>query len=58
MSGPQKLSDELIEHAREQTRKRREAMKAARLFPTVAELAQKLGCTPRYLQKVLAGKVR
>lgn len=58
MSGPQKLTDTQISFAREQTKARREALKAARKYPTVAELAAVLNCTPRYLQKVLAGKVR
>lgn len=58
MSGQQKLSDEQIKFARTQTHMRREALKVARKYPTVAELATLLNCTPRYLQKVLAGKVR
>jgi hypothetical protein len=58
MSGPQKLTDEQIKFAREQTHRRRECLKLARMYPTVAELAARLQCTPRYLQKVLAGKVR
>lgn len=58
MSGQQKLTDEQIKYARATTAQRRDAMKAVRMFPTVAELAAKMGCTPRYLQKVLAGKAR
>lgn len=58
MSGPQKLTDTQITFAREQTRARREALKKAQVYPTVAKLAALLNCTPRYLQKVLAGKVR
>lgn len=58
MSGQQKLTDDQIKFAREQTQARRQALKLARAYPTVAELAAKLDCTPRYLQKVIAGKVR
>lgn len=58
MSGPQKLTDEAIRRARETTAARRNALKLARVYPTVAQLAAELGCTPRYLQKVIAGKVR
>jgi hypothetical protein len=58
MSGQLKLTDEQIKFARTQTLARREALKAARKYPTVAELAALMNCTPRYLQKVLAGKVR
>lgn len=58
MSGQQKLSDEEIKFAREVTELRRAKLKEARQYPTVAELAARMQCTPRYLQKVLAGKVR
>ena len=58
MSGAQKLSGAMIAFAREVTQKRREAMRVVRMYPTVAELAAKLECTPRYLQKILAGKAR
>jgi uncharacterized protein YdeI (YjbR/CyaY-like superfamily) len=58
MSGQLKLTAEQIVFARTQTEKRREALKAADRFPTVAELAAQMRCTPRYLQKILAGKVR
>jgi AraC-like DNA-binding protein len=37
---------------------RREAERQVSLYPTMSELAAQLGCTPRYLQKVLAGKAR
>lgn len=58
MSGPQKLTDTQIKFARYQTKARREALKQAQQYPTVAKLAALLKCTPRYLQKVLSGKVR
>lgn len=58
MSAPQKLTDTQIKFAREQTTKRRDVLRQAKAFPTVAKLAELLNCTPRYLQKVLAGKVR
>ena len=58
MSGTQKLTDTQIKFARDQTKARREALKVAQRYPTVAKLADLLNCTPRYLQKVLAGKVR
>lgn len=58
MSGERKLSDAQILFARDEIKARREALKAARKFRTVAELAALLNCTPRYLQKILAGKVR
>ena len=58
MSAPQKLTDTQVKFAREQIAKRREVLRQAKVYPTVAKLAELLNCTPRYLQKVLAGKVR
>lgn len=58
MSATPKLTAEQIRFAREQTSARRHALKLARAYPTVAELAALLNCTPRYLQKIIAGKVR
>lgn len=58
MSAPIKLTKEQIQSARDIVEKRREAIGRVKVFPTIAKLAAELNCTPRYLQKILARKVR
>lgn len=58
MSAPLKLTDAQIKLARDVVDKRREAERQVSLYPTIPQLAKQLGCTPRYLQKILAGKAR
>lgn len=58
MSAPLKLTDAQIQFAREVVEKRREALRLARMYPTLGELARQLGCSERYLQKLMAGRKR
>lgn len=53
-----KLTDEQIRWARQVGAKRVEALRQARMYPTIAELAEQLGCSERYLRDVLAQRVR
>lgn len=54
MSAPLKLNDAQVEFALELAEKRRDALRKAKEFPTLAALAKELGCTERYLQKLIA----
>jgi AraC-like DNA-binding protein len=58
MSAPQRLTDEQIRFARMVVKERREALRRARMYPTLEELADALGCTPRYLTEVVNGRAR
>jgi len=58
MSAPQRLTDAQIAFARDIHRKRAEAYRRVRMFPTDEQLAEQLGCSRRYLQKILAGQAR
>lgn len=58
MVAQRKLTDEQIAFARLLIRKRREVMRQARLYPTIEQLAEQLGCTPRYLTEVVSGRAR
>jgi len=58
MSAPLKLTDAQICLARQVIDKRREALRQASLYPTLAALARQLGVSYGYLQKLMAGRAR
>lgn len=58
MSAPVKITEAQIQLAIDVIAKRREALRTARLYPTIAVIAKQIGCTERYLQKLLAGRKR
>lgn len=58
MSGRKKLSDDQITFARMVMAKRTEALRVAAMYPSMGELAHKLGCTRRYLYEIAKGYVR
>ena len=53
MGARQRLTDEEIDLARSVIAKRREAQRAVSLYPSIAGLAETLGCSKRYLIDVL-----
>jgi hypothetical protein len=58
MSARQKLTAAQIEFAREISRRRRALYRSIKMIPTNAELARELGCTERWLAKIISEKVR
>lgn len=58
MAGKRKVTDEEIQIARQVIAARRDALRKAALYPTLAQMAEKMRITPRYLQQLIAGKAR
>lgn len=58
MSAPIKLTDAQIDFALELAEKRRAALRKAKEFPTLGALAREIGCSERYLQKLIARRKR
>lgn len=58
MPAPRKLTDEQIAWARQVVEKRREAMRQVRMYPSLEELAEQLGCSKRYLLEILKFRAR
>lgn len=58
MSAPRKITDQQLLEASEAITRRREALKAAARYPTLAALATKLNVSPRYLRQALKVRLR
>lgn len=58
MPAHRKLTDTQIQWARELAAKRRDIERQLALLPTMAQAADALGCSERYLTELVAGRAR
>jgi hypothetical protein len=58
MSAPPKVTDAQIAFACQVMEKRREALRVAKLYPTLAQLALQMGVSYGYMQKLVAGRAK
>lgn len=58
MSAKLKLTNDQIAFAIEIARQRQEARRRLDMIPTVAQLAQQLQCSERWLYEIIRGKAR